>query len=102
MDDGLRDPAENGPSLVGADARVLVDGNRWIVVYQDATAGDLMYAVGDSSGTFTVETLVSEGAAGFWADAALHQGTLYVSHAVLRGTRGGPIHTELRLERIMP
>ncbi|RMG12562.1 MAG: hypothetical protein D6729_16280, partial [Deltaproteobacteria bacterium] len=102
VDDGLRDPAGNGPSLVGADAKVLVDGNRWLVVYQDATAGDLLYATADAGGAFSRQVVYSEGAAGFWADAVLHQGTLYISHAVLQGARNGPIHTELRLERLTP
>lgn len=102
VDDGLRDPAGNGPSKVGADAALVLDGDRFVVAYQDATAGDLVLAVRGPDGTWAHRTLVSDGAAGFWADAALHDGEVFVSHAAIRAAKNGPLFTTLSVERTAP
>jgi len=102
VDDGLRDPAANGISFIGADNALVLDGGRALVAYHDGTGGDLVLATRATDGTWTHQELQTTGSAGFWADAALAGGQLRVSHATLLGARTGPIFTSLEVVLTTP
>jgi len=102
VDDGLRDPALNGVSLLGADNALVLEGGRWEVAYHDGTGGDLLLAVRAPDGTWSHRELVTAGSAGFWADLAFAGGQLRASHATLRGARTGPIFTKLEVHLTTP
>jgi hypothetical protein len=102
VDDGVRDALLDGDSMVGVDNAVAIaaDG-RWLVAYQNATAGTLVLAVRNGD-DWDRQTLASEGAAGFWADALFAGGQLYVSHATIQGQRSRPMRTDLTVEVVSP
>ena len=102
VDDGIRDPSTSGTNLVGADASLVFDGGEWHAFYQDATLGDLMRARRASDGTWTHSPLVTEGAAGFWADAVAGEGKIFVSHTLLNAARVGPMNASLKVEVVAP
>lgn len=75
-----------------------------LALYQDATHGDLKRA--RRAGTWAVDGPVSQdGAVGFFADAVLVDGTIFVSHARLRARATQPslrLETSLLLDRVSP
>jgi len=92
-------------SFVGTDSAIVFmpDGGM-VAVYQDATHGDLKLA--RRSSTWVVGApLSSAGAVGFFADAVLTDGMLYISHAQLRARAVGAnlqLETSLLLEKLEP
>ena len=103
IDTGV-DPSHPGEqSLVGTDSSLIFGptaGQVW-AVYQDATRGDLKVA--KRAVTWVPQTVVTEGAVGFFADGVYSGGKLYTSHARLhaRVVAGEPrVDNSLRLEQL--
>jgi len=90
-------------SLVGTDSSLIFGptlGQVW-AVYQDATRGDLKVA--KRANTWVPQTVVTEGAVGFFADGVYSGGKLYTTHARLHArVVGGEPRTDnsLRLEQL--
>ena len=78
IDDG-KAAGTAGLRFVGAGARMaMIDGSRPMVVYQDASTLDLKTAVLVGT-TWTVATLLADGAHGFYADIAIATGRAYIA-----------------------
>jgi hypothetical protein len=85
IDSGSGGPGSGEVALVGADSSlVFAPNNQVLVVYQDSTRSDLKMALWRQSGWEKLKPLRSEGAVGFFADAAVTQGSIFVSHAQIR------------------
>lgn len=69
---------EAGKRFVGAGTKIAVrDGVNPVVVYQDASTNDLVMAV-ESGGVWTKETVVSDGAHGYYADVVVGGTNAYI------------------------
>ncbi|MHB8879265.1 MAG: hypothetical protein ACYC8T_36675 [Myxococcaceae bacterium] len=82
IDTGAGAPGAGESNWVGTDSGLVFTGTpgEILVVYQDATRGDLKLA--QRKPTWKVlPSLHTDGAVGFFADAALLNGKLYASHA---------------------
>ncbi len=102
VDDGTRDPTGDSLRLVGMDnALVIAADGRWMIAYQDGTAGELLLSIGSGDG-WDRQPIATEGAVGFWVDAALGGGDLYVSHAEIKAEPNRPVTTRLRVEVLRP
>jgi hypothetical protein len=90
-------------ALVGTDSALIFGpnvGQVW-AVYQDATRGDLKIA--KRAMTWVSQTVVADGAVGFFADGTYADGKLYATHARLhaRVVSGEPrVDNALRLETL--
>jgi hypothetical protein len=62
---------------------VFLPGGDVVALYQDATHGDLELARRSASGWTVRPPVVTSGAVGFFTDAVVSGGRLYVSHARL-------------------
>lgn len=95
-------PGEQG--LVGTDSSLIFGpgvGQLW-AVYQDATRGDLKIAA-KRGASWAPQTVVSDGAVGFFADGVYSGGKLFTTHARLhaRVVGGEPVvDNSLRLEAL--
>lgn len=85
IDSGAGPAGSGDAAMVGADS-VLLFGpapGQVLALYQDSTHGDLKLA-SRASGWKVLAPIRTEGAVGFFADAQIHQGKVYASHARLR------------------
>ncbi len=104
IDKGLTDPMLDGPSWVGADAALAFTSFGNWAVYQNSTASDLRLSKQEQSG-WSLAREWTEGAVGFFADAAEMNGKLYIAHALIRAriVDGKPVaDNQLRLEVFTP
>lgn len=103
IDPGAGAAGSGDSSFVGTDtALVFLDGTRLLAVYQDATKGDLKLAL-RTGGWERLAPLRSEGAVGFFADAALLDGKLFASHARIQAKsalQGPTLANRLLLEAV--
>ena len=76
-------PNQAGSQFVGASTAVsTVDGSEPLVIYQDASSMDLKLATRGDDGAWTVQTLLSEGAHGFYTDLQVSGGAAIISSVV--------------------
>jgi hypothetical protein len=95
--DQLREPLRSGSHFVGAGARLDASGNKPALVYQDASTLDLRFSTfaGDE---FTANTVLSDGAQGFYSDVAVAGGRAYVCSVVAELDARGKERSRLRLD----
>jgi len=102
VDDGAG-PSGGDLSFVGGDSALVLGRNGDVLVaYQDSTRGDLELSRRTASWA-KLSALHTEGAVGFFADAAVLGGDLFVSHARLhaRTVNGVPqVDNQLLLEHV--
>jgi hypothetical protein len=99
VDPGKSDPAQDGWLVVGADTQVAWTASGPVVVYQDQTRGDLMFAKA-SGNTWTRTAVRTEGSVGFWASIAVDGDRLLVSHALIKATGSSEVANKLLIESV--
>jgi hypothetical protein len=104
VDDGRA--GDGGQAVVGADSAVVfLPGGGIVALYQDATHGDLELARRTAAGWTVGAPVSTSGAVGFFTDAVVAGGSIYVSHARM-GARSvqGTVRSEgaVLLEVLVP
>ncbi len=101
-DDGVREQARDTVNRVGVDnALIVTSDGRWLVFHQNATSGELVMSTRDA-GQWSHETLAGDGPAGFWVSAVHGDGSIYISHASIRGESRRPVTSKLAVESVRP
>ena len=95
--DALREPNRSGSHFIGAGARLSTEGGTPVLVHQDASTLDLRFAKLEGA-AFSVSTVLSEGAHGFYADVAVSAGKAYVCSVVAQLDARGKERSQVRLD----
>ncbi|MDP2341302.1 MAG: hypothetical protein Q8O67_10105 [Deltaproteobacteria bacterium] len=95
--DALREANRSGSHFIGAGARLSTEGTTPVLVHQDASTLDLRFATLQGA-AFSVSTVLSEGAHGFYADVAVSGGKAYVCSVVAQLDARGKERSQVRLD----
>jgi hypothetical protein len=95
--DQLREPLRSGSHFVGAGARLDASGAKPVLVYQDASTLDLRFST-FAADEFTPQTVLSDGAHGFYTDVAVAGGRAFVCSVVAELDPRGKERSQLRLD----
>lgn len=97
-DDGTGTPETDPTLFVGADTSIRFASDGTIqVAYQDSTRNDLRLAV-QSGTTYTVKSIASDGAGGFYANLLVDGADRYATHAIIKAR--SPSESANKLELI--
>ncbi len=95
--DQLRNDNRSGSHFLGAGGRMSTEGARPVYVSQDASTLDLRFATFDGS-AWAPQTVLTDGANGFYADVAVSAGKAFVCSVVAELDARGKERSRLRLD----
>jgi hypothetical protein len=101
LDAGVGDPETDSTLFVGTDPSVRFDESKNILVlYQDATRGDLRLASQSGGVAFGTEVLREAGANGFFGNLAVDGPSRFVSHVVIKARSQSESGNKLEVFRL--
>jgi hypothetical protein len=95
--DSLRNDNRSGSHFIGAGGRLSTDGAQPVYVQQDASTLDLRFATFDGA-AWAPQTLLADGAHGFYADVAVSGGKAFVCSVVAELDSRGKERSRLLLD----